>query len=96
MRTRRSIAGCQLAQRHKAVLRDVYREFKFQALHFSLSGPYFHWETVHRVSNARLLLDAASRALGEHSKEYRSFMKDVTAEFRKSRDGDVTVRYSLK
>ena len=91
---RRSIAGCQLAQRHKAVLRDVYREF--QALHFSLNGPYFQWETVHRVSNARLLLDAASRALGEHSKEYRSFMKDVTAEFRKSRDGDVTVRYSLK
>ena len=58
--------------------------------------PYFQWETVHRVSNARLLLDAASQALGEHSKEYQNFMKDVTTEFRKSRDGDVTVRYSLK
>lgn len=93
MRHRRSIAGSALAQKHKNVLRGIYKSF--QALQFSLNGPYFQWETVHRVSNARLLVDAARRALGEHSPEYRSFRKDIEKEIRVSRDGDETVRYSL-
>ena len=68
----------------------------FQALQFCLNGPYFDWETVHRVRNARLLVDAARRALGVDSKIYSRFRKDVEMEFRTSRDGDETVRYSLK
>ena len=94
MRNRRSITSSELARRYKAVLRDIYRSF--QALQFSSNGPYFKWETVHRVSNARLLVDAARRALGVDSKIYSRFRKDVEMEFRTSRDGDETVRYSLK
>ena len=70
----------------------------FQALQFCLNGPYFDWETVHRVRNARLLVDAARRALGADNRdsEYRNFKKDIEKEIRTSRDGDETVRYSLK
>ena len=90
MRHRRSIAGSDLAQRHKSLLLDVYRSF--QALQFSLNSPYFEWETVHHVSNARLSVDAARRAFGTvtDSKEHRKFSKDMQKEFCTSHDGDET------
>ena len=96
MRNRRPITSSELARRYKAVLRGISRSF--QALQFSSNGPYFEWETVHRVSNARLLVDAARRALGADNRdsEYRNFKKDIEKEIRTSRDGDETVRYSLK
>ena len=53
-------------------------------------------KNVHCVSNARLLVDASRRALGEleHSLEYRSFRKDIEKEICVSRDGDESIRYS--
>lgn len=92
-RHRRSIAGSELAKKHKHILRSVYRWF--QALHFSFHGPYFQWETVHRVANARLLIDAARRALGAENKDFLSFKKDVENQIRISDDEEDTVRYPL-
>ena len=94
MRHRRPITGSELAQKHKKVFRDIYRSF--QALQFSLNSLYFEWETVHRVSNARLLVNAARLALGVDSKEHHTFRMDVEKEIRTSRDGDETVKYSFK
>jgi hypothetical protein len=88
-----SIAKSALAHKHKDILRKVYKEF--QAMFFSLHGPSAHWESVHRQSNALLLVDAARKALGEHSPEFRSFSKDIMAELVPSDEGGEALRYLL-
>ena len=62
---------------------------------FSLYGPSAHWETVHRESNAFLLVDAARKALGERSPEFRSFSKDIMSEIEHSDEGGEALRYLL-
>ena len=38
------------------------------------------WESVHRESNALLLIDAARKALGADSSEFRMFSKDILSQ----------------
>lgn len=90
-RKRRSIKLSSLASKHKSIMRAVYKEF--QAMFFSLYGPSARWETVHRESNALLLIDAARKAFGERSTEFRDFSKDVLAEM--SAEGDTDMRLLL-
>jgi len=77
-RRSRSIKNCQLARKHGHIMRAVYKEF--QGMFFSLHGPLSRWESVHRESNALLLIDAARKALGADSSEFRIFSKDILSQ----------------
>ena len=92
-RQHRSIKKCALARKYKDIMRKVYKEF--QAMFFALHGPLAHWETMHRESNALLLVDAARKALGERSTEFRSFSKDIMAEMGAASDEGGVLRYMI-
>ena len=61
----------------------------------SLHGPSPEWESIHRQSNALLLVDAARKVLGAGSPEFRSFSKDIMAEMGPSGEGGAVIRYFL-
>ena len=74
-------------------MRPIYKEF--QAMFFSLHGSSSRWDSVHRESNALLLIDAARKVLGERSSEFRNFSKDILSEMGPSDEGGAALRYLL-